>query len=74
MISEGFLFSYVLKAYGGDEGWTFIEEASYRILIDAILEGLGENSQENIEQKASIESNSSQKVIIYISPQNEVLF
>ncbi|KAL4188372.1 hypothetical protein AMTRI_Chr08g202090 [Amborella trichopoda] len=28
----------LLKVYGGDSGWLFIEEASYRLLIDTILE------------------------------------
>ncbi|XP_028803737.1 uncharacterized protein LOC114758821 [Neltuma alba] len=28
----------LLKAYGGDQGWVFIEEASYKVVIDAILE------------------------------------
>ncbi|KAK9283815.1 hypothetical protein L1049_012069 [Liquidambar formosana] len=29
----------LLKVYGGDEGWGFIEEASYKVLVDTILEG-----------------------------------
>ncbi|WCJ19814.1 hypothetical protein M5689_002088 [Euphorbia peplus] len=28
----------LLKTYGGDEGWPFIEEFSYKLLIDSILE------------------------------------
>uniref|UniRef100_A0A7C9E7G1 WIYLD domain-containing protein n=1 Tax=Opuntia streptacantha TaxID=393608 RepID=A0A7C9E7G1_OPUST len=39
----------LLEVYGGREGWAFIEEASYKLLIDSILEdkenekcGLGE--------------------------------
>ncbi|KAI3985184.1 hypothetical protein MKX01_015118 [Papaver californicum] len=29
----------LLKVYGGDEGWAFIEEASYKLLIECLLEG-----------------------------------
>ncbi|KAI3842101.1 hypothetical protein MKX03_018375 [Papaver bracteatum] len=28
----------LLKVYGGDEGWAFIEEASYKLLIECLLE------------------------------------
>lgn len=28
----------LLKVYGGDEGWVFVEEAAYKLVIDTILE------------------------------------
>ncbi|KAL0317091.1 UNVERIFIED_CONTAM: hypothetical protein Sangu_2123400 [Sesamum angustifolium] len=36
--------------YGGDEGWPFIEECSYKELIDAILRDDEENDQEKVAE------------------------
>ncbi|KAL0303835.1 UNVERIFIED_CONTAM: hypothetical protein Sradi_6251600 [Sesamum radiatum] len=36
--------------YGGDEGWPFIEEYSYKELIDAILRDDEENDQEKVAE------------------------
>ncbi|KAI4357391.1 hypothetical protein L6164_001342 [Bauhinia variegata] len=30
--------SELLKVYGGDQGWIFIEEGSYKLLVETILE------------------------------------
>ncbi|XP_021664984.2 uncharacterized protein LOC110653580 isoform X2 [Hevea brasiliensis] len=38
-------------AYGGDEGWTFIEEGSYKLLVDSILEEQEKSERENNEPK-----------------------
>ncbi|KAL0401223.1 UNVERIFIED_CONTAM: hypothetical protein Slati_4152200 [Sesamum latifolium] len=40
----------LLKEYGGDEGWPFIEEYSYKELIDAILRDDEENDQEKVAE------------------------
>ncbi|KAK4433261.1 hypothetical protein Salat_1088400 [Sesamum alatum] len=40
----------LLKEYGGDEGWPFIEEYSYKELIDAILRDEDENDQEKVAE------------------------
>ncbi|KAL0321868.1 UNVERIFIED_CONTAM: hypothetical protein Scaly_2483200 [Sesamum calycinum] len=40
----------LLKEYGGDEGWPFIEECSYKELIDAILRDDEENDQEKVAE------------------------
>ncbi|GAB2235744.1 hypothetical protein Droror1_Dr00026185 [Drosera rotundifolia] len=40
----------VLKEYGGDEGWVFIEEGSYKVLIEALLED--QEKQKNCEVDA----------------------
>ncbi|ONK68378.1 uncharacterized protein A4U43_C05F10800 [Asparagus officinalis] len=40
----------LLKVYGGDEGWVFIEEACYKVVIDTILE-----QQENEEKDNKME-------------------
>ncbi|MCL7049213.1 hypothetical protein MKW94_017879 [Papaver nudicaule] len=42
----------LLKAYGGVEGWAFIEEASYKLLIECLLEG-----QEQLQLKDKEEEN-----------------
>ncbi|KAG8644901.1 uncharacterized protein LOC110624570 isoform X2 [Manihot esculenta] len=56
--SMGFLEALVrrtvrnlLKVYGGDEGWSFIEENSYGLLIDSILEEQEKSERENYEPK-----------------------
>ncbi|XP_021625645.1 probable inactive histone-lysine N-methyltransferase SUVR1 isoform X2 [Manihot esculenta] len=41
----------LLKVYGGDESWSFIEENSYRLLIDSILEEQEKSERENYEPK-----------------------
>ncbi|KAK4277855.1 hypothetical protein QN277_015785 [Acacia crassicarpa] len=40
----------LLKAYGGDQGWVFLEEASYKAVIDAILE------EQELQEKAELEN------------------
>ncbi|KAK4385349.1 hypothetical protein Sango_2658900 [Sesamum angolense] len=40
----------LLKEYGGDESWPFIEECSYKELIDAILRDDEENDQEKVAE------------------------
>ncbi|KAJ4822488.1 hypothetical protein Tsubulata_011643 [Turnera subulata] len=39
----------LLKAYGGDDGWCFIEEGSYQVLVDSLLE---ESERGNSEPNA----------------------
>ncbi|CAN4101730.1 unnamed protein product [Withania somnifera] len=41
----------LLKEYGGDEGWAFIEEYGYKELIDAILRGQESNDEDTLQQK-----------------------
>lgn len=38
------------KEYGGDEGWPFIEEYSYKELIDAILRDAEKDDQEQVAE------------------------
>lgn len=45
----------LLKVYGGDEGWVFIEEASYKLLIDTILEQQEEQDKNKMIQLAKWE-------------------
>ncbi|KAI3458575.1 hypothetical protein Pfo_015238 [Paulownia fortunei] len=40
----------LLKEYGGDEGWPFIEEYSYKELIEAILRDAEGNAQEQVAE------------------------
>ncbi|KAK6135827.1 hypothetical protein DH2020_030435 [Rehmannia glutinosa] len=40
----------LLKVYGGDDGWPFIEEYSYKELIDAILRDVEENDEEQVAE------------------------
>ncbi|XP_057780266.1 probable inactive histone-lysine N-methyltransferase SUVR1 [Salvia miltiorrhiza] len=35
----------LLKVYGGDEGWPFIEECSYKVLLDSLLEEKDDEEQ-----------------------------
>ncbi|XP_021617613.2 uncharacterized protein LOC110618707 isoform X2 [Manihot esculenta] len=50
--SMGFPEALVRRtAYGGDDGWTFIEECSYKLLIDSILEEQEKSGRENSEPK-----------------------
>lgn len=42
---------FLKQAYGGDDGWTFIEECSYKLLIDSILEEQEKSGRENSEPK-----------------------
>ncbi|XP_026436107.1 AT-rich interactive domain-containing protein 4A-like isoform X3 [Papaver somniferum] len=42
----------LLKVYGGDEGWAFIEEASYKLLIECLLE-----CQEQLDLNVEEENN-----------------
>lgn len=41
----------MVQAYGGDEGWAFIEEASYKLVIDTILPESEESKRENTQPK-----------------------
>lgn len=41
----------MFQVYGGDESWSFIEENSYRLLIDSILEEQEKSERENYEPK-----------------------
>ncbi|CAH9121431.1 unnamed protein product [Cuscuta epithymum] len=51
----------LLKVYG-DEGWAFIEEGSYRVLIDALLSGETESVQEpNKEKRFVLDSSNLQR-------------
>ncbi|XVE69383.1 hypothetical protein DITRI_Ditri09bG0147900 [Diplodiscus trichospermus] len=43
----------LLKAYGGDDGWSFIEECSYQLVIDSILEEQANAGQEKLEGDCS---------------------
>ncbi|KAL4620905.1 hypothetical protein ACB092_06G189900 [Castanea dentata] len=43
--------SELLEAYGGDEGWAFIEEASYKLVIDTILPESEESKREDTQPK-----------------------
>ncbi|XWS07656.1 hypothetical protein CRYUN_Cryun41cG0008200 [Craigia yunnanensis] len=47
----------LLKAYGGDDGWKFIEEYSYQLVIDAILEEQANTEQEKLEEDCSQQVN-----------------
>lgn len=45
------------KEYGGDEGWVFIEENGYRLVIDAILEmqqGTADDDEEEDEKDNNV--------------------
>ncbi|XVE99726.1 hypothetical protein REPUB_Repub03eG0225600 [Reevesia pubescens] len=48
----------LLKAYGGEDGWGFIEEYSYQLVIDTILQEQANEEHKNLEedccQKASL--------------------
>jgi hypothetical protein len=37
-----------LGSNNGEEGWPFIEESSYKVLFEAILEDLEKEEQENV--------------------------
>ncbi|CAH9097658.1 unnamed protein product [Cuscuta europaea] len=51
----------LLKVYG-DEGWIFIEEGSYRVLIDALLSGETESVQEpDAEKRCVLDSSNLQR-------------
>ncbi|GAV56760.1 WIYLD domain-containing protein [Cephalotus follicularis] len=50
----------LLKAYGGDSGWPFIEEASYQLVIDTILEELEKSEPNDIEFCSNKKDNSIQ--------------
>ncbi|XP_042026753.1 uncharacterized protein LOC121773897 [Salvia splendens] len=41
----------LLKEYGGDEGWPFIEESAYSVLIESILENMNDDEQTQLEEK-----------------------
>ena len=41
----------MVQVYGGDEGWAFIEEASYKLVIDTILPESEESKRENTQPK-----------------------
>ncbi|KAL1535539.1 hypothetical protein AAHA92_28303 [Salvia divinorum] len=41
----------LLKEYGGDEGWPFIEESAYSVLIESILENMNDGEQIQLEEK-----------------------
>ncbi|XP_022765025.1 uncharacterized protein LOC111310134 [Durio zibethinus] len=43
----------LLKVYGGDDGWRFIEEYSYQLVIDTILQEQANTEQENLKEKCS---------------------
>ncbi|EEF35512.1 uncharacterized protein LOC8270455 [Ricinus communis] len=53
----------LLKAYGGDEGWPFLEENSYRLVIESILEELEKPEREDDGPKM-LENGSSKDEII----------
>ncbi|XP_061974538.1 uncharacterized protein LOC133696377 isoform X1 [Populus nigra] len=38
-----------LQEYGGDEGWAFIEECCYKLLIDTLLDEVEKSERENCE-------------------------
>uniref|UniRef100_A0A2N9HVP5 WIYLD domain-containing protein n=1 Tax=Fagus sylvatica TaxID=28930 RepID=A0A2N9HVP5_FAGSY len=40
----------LLKAYGGDEGWAFIEEGCYKLIIDTILPERENSKREETQQ------------------------
>jgi hypothetical protein len=37
------------QEYGGDEGWAFIEECCYKLLIDTLLDEVEKSERENCE-------------------------
>ncbi|KAL3334277.1 hypothetical protein AABB24_030818, partial [Solanum stoloniferum] len=41
----------LLKEYGGDDGWAFIEEYGYKELIEAILRDQESNDEDSTKQK-----------------------
>ncbi|XP_042029493.1 uncharacterized protein LOC121776386 [Salvia splendens] len=41
----------LLKEYGGDEGWPFIEESAYSVLIESILENMNNGEQIQLLEK-----------------------
>ncbi|KAL8539180.1 hypothetical protein ACS0TY_000976 [Phlomoides rotata] len=44
----------LLKEYGGDDGWPFIEDASYNELVSAILRDVEKDNQEEIAQDGNL--------------------
>lgn len=44
---RGFMGNLSIQVYG-EEGWPFIEESSYKVLFEAILEDLEKEEQENV--------------------------
>ncbi|KAI4299429.1 hypothetical protein L6164_032892 [Bauhinia variegata] len=49
----------LLEVYGGNEGWPFIEEASYSVLLEAILEK--QNSSVEEEKKDLLQGNATKE-------------
>lgn len=45
----------MVQAYGGDEGWAFIEEASYKLVIDTILPESEESKREVLRMSTPTE-------------------
>lgn len=39
---------FLVQVYGGDDGWVFIEEVSYILLVETILEKLKAHAQEGV--------------------------
>lgn len=54
----------MVQAYGGDEGWAFIEEASYKLVIDTILPESEESKREDTQPK--LVGNFSTKVMLFV--------
>ncbi|CAK7325838.1 unnamed protein product [Dovyalis caffra] len=46
----------LLKEYGGDEGWAFIEEGCYKVLIDTLLDEVEKSERENSEPGLSTDN------------------
>ncbi|KAL3365393.1 hypothetical protein AABB24_010504 [Solanum stoloniferum] len=46
----------LLKEYGGDDGWAFIEEYGYKELIEAILRDQESNDEDSTKQKQGVSS------------------
>ncbi|KAL3653489.1 hypothetical protein CASFOL_003170 [Castilleja foliolosa] len=71
MVPFGFLANKVekhvnqlLEVYGGHEGWPFIEEYSYKELIDALLRDVEEGDEEEGQVEKLLEDESGAKNII----------
>lgn len=38
----------LIQVYGGDDGWVFIEEVSYTLLVETILEKINAHAKEDV--------------------------
>ncbi|KAF3679769.1 hypothetical protein T459_25321 [Capsicum annuum] len=57
----------LLKEYGGDDGWAFIEEYGYKELIDAILRDQETNDEQKVQYSVTFHEDSfGQNVLLII--------